>query len=542
MHRSHSALVISSVLRASMVVVGLPMALSLTSQVATAQNKIKDTAPYHAIVTAERASVRAGNYDSYYAVADATKGTMLMVDGEDATWSRVAYTGEWAAFVKPSDGTLDASGGTFTLSKVSTLLAYSVVNPQFCWQALLPDSKPAAGGTKLKVLGSVKNTSGELVGYKVAAPEGARGFIESRVLRRATKEEIDAQKAKGTLPAVPAATPAVKPTPATPPAATPATPKPAPTTPGPDRTLLEPIKPANNDSKPTPAPTPAPGATPPAPTPAAVPPGVVPTPTVIDTSLANPSNPPAANPAEPTDTPPTATPPTPSKHERQAASLEQIEAAFKLLGTKKADDFGAEYDQLLAEINKTIGELGDTPLDTQRKKQLQLRADVLKLRIDIRDSLKAVEASKRGLNTDIQKTQQIINEADKSRVYTLIGTLDSSGVYNGKAMPLMYRIVSAGTSAPTTLGYLKPDATFKLESKVGQLIGVVGEAAYDETLKLNIVQPARVDVLGSPTGTTLPTLQPTTLPAPTPNPIAPAFPDPSKAAKPASARPLDIVK
>ncbi len=530
MHRSHSALVISSVLRASMVVAGLPVALSLTSQVANAQNKIKDVAPYHAIVTAERASVRAGNYDSYYAIADATKGTMLMVDGEDATWSRVAYTGDWAAFVKPSDGTLDAAGSTFTLSKASTLLAYSVVNPQFCWQSLLPDSKPAASGTKLKVLGAVKNTGGEVVGYKVAAPDGARGFVESRVLRRATKDEIEAQKAKGTLPATPTTTPAAaptaapvaKPSPATPPATGGTKPTEA------DRTLLEPLKPANNDSKPTPVATPP--ATP-TPTPA-------PTPTVIDTSVEKTTTPPAAAPAETPDKP--AIPPVPSKHQRQAASLEQIEAAYKLLGTRKADDFGAEYDQLLAEINKTIGELGDTPVDTQRKKQLQLRADVLKLRIDIRDSLKSVEASKRGLNTDIQKAQQIVNEADKSRVYSLIGTLASSSVYDGKAMPLMYRIVSAGTGAPTTLGYLKPEGAFKLEGKVGQIIGVVGEAAYDETLKLNIVQPARVDVLTSPTGTTLPTLQPTTLPAP--SPAAPALPDPSKTARPTGAKPIDVVK
>ncbi len=554
MQRSYSAqavVSIASVLRATMGVAGmagLPMALvplMAVPQLALAQNKIKDAAPFHAVVTAELANVHAGNYDSYYTVVSATKGAVLVVDGEDARWSRVAYAGDWPAFVKPGDGMYDAASSTFTLSKASTLLAYSTDNPQHCWQSLLPDSKPAASGTKLKVLGTIKNTGGELVGYKVVAPEGARGYVESRILRRATKEEIEAQKARGLLPvlpatsptAPPATTPGVKPTTSTPPAAAPAGTKPA----TPDRSLLEPIKPATDGSKPTTPTTTPPTATPPASSPTSTPSATPTTPAVTDHGLGNPANPPTATPGTPDPTTPTTptTPPTPTKQQRHAASLEQIEAAYKLLGTRKADDFGAEYDQLLAEINKTIGELGDTPVDSQRKKQLQLRADVLKLRIDIRDSLKSVEASKRGLNSDIQKAQQVVDAADKSRVYTLVGTLASSTVYDGKAMPLMYRIVSAGTGAPTTLGYLKPEAAFKLESKVGQIIGVVGEAAYDETLKLNIVQPARVDLLDSPTGTTLPTLQPTTLPTP-------ILSDPAKTSRPAGGptapKPVDVVK
>lgn len=530
-------LVLASAVRAAAIVAGSALSLGAATS-ALAQSRIKAVEPFYAVVSAERASVRAGNHDSFYVVADAPRDTLVLVDGEDATWSRVAYADGWPAFAKAAEGTYDAASQTFTLSKPSTLLAFSVINPQFCWQSLLPDSKPAPAGTKLKVLGEIKSGD-QVIGYKVAAPEGARGYIESRSLRRATKAEIDAAKPKPVTP--PPATPA--------PAATPA-PTPAPNTPAPDRSLVDPQVPTPT-ATPAATPTAAPGT--PAAQPATDP--NAPKPEVIPQTVPNPAGTTPPSPGQ-TDTPPapTTTPTTtttepakpavPTPAQRKAATLEGIEKSFKAMNSSQTDMFAAEYDQLLAEINKAIGELGNTAGDQARRRQLQLRADILKLRIDLRDSLRKNEEIKRGLNQDIVKASQAVAEAQKNRVYTLVGTLQASSVYDGTDLPLMYRVVSAGTESTTTLGYIRPEPTLKLETMVGRLVGVVGEASLDPTLKLNIVRPVRVDVVGEAGSDALPTLNPTVLPRPTPAPEAtPALPNPAtRQPTPTPGAPKDIIK
>jgi hypothetical protein len=525
--------------------------LAVIPSVALAQKGVKQMEPTYYVVTAERANVRAGNHDSLYVVAEVKKGDIITVDGQDNTWTRVVYNSDWPAFVGASEGSYDAATQTFTLSKPSTLLAYSVINPQYCWQALLPENKPLASGSKLKVQGEIKDAAGTLKGYRVNAPEGSRGFIESRSLTPATKEQADAHRAKIGAPAPAPTAPAQPATPAPTPTPTP-TPTPAgtnPGTPSTDRSLVEPTVPPTPGSQPTNPVTPpatAPGATPTATAPGGQP-------TVIDQQsdpnkpATAPTNP--ATPANPTDgSTPAATPPAKAK-DRTTASLEQIETAFAKVNSRDADIFTAEYDSLLAEINKTIGELTDSPVDAQRKRQLQLRADVLKLRIGVRDSLKASEEAKRSLNTEITAASKVIAEAEKSRVYNLVGMLTASSIYDGKNLPVMYRVVSADAKVPTTLGYIDPAQDPTLASKVGQLVGVIGEAIVDPTLKIAVIRPVRVDLVGAGSGSpNLPLLQPTQITRPAAEPVKPvpaAVPAPTTApasTEKAPPKPVDIIK
>lgn len=500
---------------------------------AMARGDVKSIDQTYCIVTADRAGVRAGNHDSFYVVTDVKKGDVVIIDGEDAAWSRVVYAASWPAFVGVDEGTYDAAGQTFTLTRSSMLLAYSSINPQYCWQALLPKTAPLASGAKLKVQGEVKDSAQTVKGYRVNAPEGARGYVESRSLRRATKEEVDAYKAKGGAPAAEATKPAVKPAtppttpPTTPPAATPG----ASPTPGADHSLVDPqVKPTPGAQPTTPPPT-TPAA--PAAAPGAAPgtaPGAQPAPTEIKQDSG-----PAAGPDETTK-------PAAKPVDRKTATLEQLEAAFTKMNGKDVDIFTAEYDSLLAEVQKTIGELGDGPVDKGRKRQLQLRADVLKLRIGLRDSLRSAEEAKRGLNTEIKKASDVVAAAEKSRVYNLVGTLSASSIYDGKNLPLMYRVVSADAKAPATLGYISPEKDPALAAKVGQLVGVIGEAVMDPTLKVSVIRPVRVDLIGQAGGDGLPLLKPTEVPRSAPDAKAPEAANPGAPKTPAPAKPVDIIK
>lgn len=284
---------------------------------------------------------------------------------------------------------------------------------------------------------------------------------------------------------------------------------------------------ANPPANPTTNPAANPGANPPAANPTTIPQG----------------GDPNAKPVEPTKEPEPAKEPVkrePTAAERQAATLTQLDEAFRKVNAKDVDVFTAEYDQLIAEINKTITGLGTTPNDESIKKQLQLRADVLKLRVDFRESMKIAEEARRKLNENIVKTSKVVAEAEKSKVYTMVGTLSASEVYDGKNLPKMYRVVSADTGAPVTLGYLKPDAAMGLDGKVGQVVGVIGEAAIDPTLKLNIITPVRVDLIGQTGDASLPQIP--AAPAPTPKPEEkPAVPAP-KPKNDAPAKPSEIIK
>jgi hypothetical protein len=93
------------------------------------------------------------------------------------------------------------------------------------------------------------------------------------------------------------------------------------------------------------------------------------------------------------------------------------------------------------------------------------------------------------------KVNEQLKIAEDGRVYTMIGQLQPSTVYDGKKLPLMFRVVSVGGVSPRTLGYLKDEKDMSLLGKVGAVVGVIGEAQLDRSLMLNVITPVRVDVL-----------------------------------------------
>jgi hypothetical protein len=99
----------------------------------------------------------------------------------------------------------------------------------------------------------------------------------------------------------------------------------------------------------------------------------------------------------------------------------------------------------------------------------------------------------------------------------------------------MYRVHSPEPVSTRTLAYVAPEANADLTDKLGKIVGVVGESKLDESLRLNIVVPNRVDVLG----VVIPPAPPVTEPgAPGAAPGTPA-PAPASPPAPAPAKPAD---
>lgn len=414
--------------------------LSLGTLTSQASAQVQAAEPYWATIQNDKVPVRCYFTDTSYSVAELPKGFVVRVDAEGSLYARIAYPAKMTAFVQAEHGKVE--GSVVKLTQASRLRAASTIAGfDGSWKALL--DTPLAVGSELKFIENVTNKEGAVIAYRVQAPEAARGYVPMSTIRKATDAEVAAagNQVAPTPPKVETKAPEAAPTTAT---STPATAQPAPTT-----DLTQPPQPT----------------------------GQTPTNPTVDVSAAAPQG--------------AATTVAGTPAERKIGSLEDLEATFQRVAKQPASE--AEYDELMAELTRAID--AQVPEMTGRKKQLTARREFLAIRRDYRDRVRAAEDAKRQLDSSEIQVRNSLAEIEKSRVYTIIGTLQPSTVYDGQRLPLMYRIQSVGGLSPRTLGYIKPDAKFDLDRKLGLVVGVIGNAEMDRELKLNIVTPVRVDVL-----------------------------------------------
>jgi hypothetical protein len=195
---------------------------------------------------------------------------------------------------------------------------------------------------------------------------------------------------------------------------------------------------------------------------------------------------PSATPALPTN-PADVAPVDPAA--RRVGTVEQLEQTFQRVWREPA--MTSEVDELIAEYERAIAR----QTSEGRRRALSQRLEALKIRKDFRDrAIRQQEELARYEDSRPRLTEQLLI-VERGRVYTIIGELQPSTVYDGERLPLMFRVVSVGGVAPRTLGYLRPTQEFPLKQMVGQVVGVIGDATLDPSLKLNVITPVRVDVM-----------------------------------------------
>jgi hypothetical protein len=416
------------------------------------------------VVTTEKASLRCGDGELFYKVGEIPAGTQLTVDGESAAYLQVSYPAGLAVGVRAED--VEVQGSSIKLVKASKLKALNLATGwSGSWKGAC--SSDLAVGTSLKLIDAIKDgESGPILGYRVAAPDQARAYIEPRLTRRATA-------ADAVTSPVPAET---KPTESKP-------------------TEIKAVEPKGAEMKPAPAGT----------TPAAGPAASKPAAVDMTKPVEKPATQPAASkPADasaPTSVVQTTTP-TPKVPEEAPAPVVVAREVPPTPGADLEDAFtrvmkepimNAEMDELVGQYNNALGKLGEN--DELLAKRLKVRRDALQIRIDLRDRMRKQADARAAIEAARGKVNEQIKLAEDGRVYTIIGQLQASTVYDGQKLPLMYRVVSVGGVSPRTLGYLKDQKELVLIGKVGAVVGVIGEAQLDRSLMLNVITPVRVDVL-----------------------------------------------
>lgn len=411
--------------------------------------QITAVTPYYAAVTADEGVLRCGSSDaigllnSMYQVAKLQKGQLLKVDGEAQGWVRVSYPAGSYLFVPSDCAQVDTTAKTVSVTKPTMLKAPNMtLGYKGSWKDVL--DKPLAAGAKLNLVEAEAAVDGRgNTAFKVAPPDGARAFIPSTAIRKATQDEINAFNATAAKPVEQGKQPAQ---------------------------ATGPQSPPTNLTQPQ----------------------VVPAPN------ATPTNPPATtaqNPAAPAGPETTAQTPTPPKPPAPKPSpYEKLEAALEAIKAQPADR--AEYSELLAQYQAEHDKIkADDSSARMLKARLMQRIKYLKALADIQTQQREFHASSAEFAADEKKLQERMAEVAQARQYTIVGRLSASAIYDGKRLPLMYRVQAVGGPATRTIAYVKPDEELKIDSKLGQIVGVIGEAKVDPTLKLNIITPTRIDTL-----------------------------------------------
>lgn len=446
------------------------------------------------VVTAGGANMRCADSDRFYVVSKIAEGTVLKSEGASGNWTIVRYPANTPAFVRVEH--VKVEGDVATTSVPTALKALNAASGfAGSYKSLLNQELPV--GTKLKVIEAVREGDGPVVAYKVVAPEGARGYIDGSSLRAATEAEAKAAAAAMGISLTP-------PAPTTPAPTTPAPNTPAPTNPTPSTNPA-----ATPTATPSGTPDAAPSGTPstnpagapvvdltqpggvPAATDAATTPGTTGTdPVTITQGGSNPGLPLTVGPTgttTPAATPGDVAPVDPTT--RRVGTVEQLEQTFQRVWREPV--MSSEVDELIAEYDRAIAR----ETSEGRRRALTQRLEALKIRKDFRD--RAIRQQEDVARYDQSKqtlTEQLLI-VERGRVYTIIGELQPSTVYDGDRLPLMFRVVSVGGVAPRTLGYLRPTQEFPLKQMVGQVVGVIGDSTLDPSLKLNVITPVRVDVM-----------------------------------------------
>lgn len=429
---------------------------------AAAQSGVTPVDPYNAVVTRDNAEIRASDGTLYYAVRLLKAGQILRVDGQTNGWLRVVYPEGSQAYVKAEE--VKEAGTQVELKQPSRLQAANLqMNEKSHWWFLLEKELPA--GTKLDVLQPLKGANGNVHGYLVKAPADSKGFVKNDFLRKASAEEL-AAAGLGPAPAAPT-TPATPTTPSTPatPANTPGTTTPAtPTTPG--------------------TTTPAAG-TPESTTPAAQPGATTPTttqPTIEMTPLPSTTNNPAA-----------ATPAAPTPPEPKKASIETLKQVYADVQTQRLEE--AEFDAAIAEFHRVMDDLGETGGDSSLRRLLGQRLAVLEMRQQLQNEIRETAERTRVYTESSREVSRYLEQIEANPLYTMVGRILPSTVYNGQDLPLMYRVESADSGMTRTLGYVIPTDDLDVLPKVGRVVGIAGKARYDEALRVNVVAATRMDLL-----------------------------------------------
>ncbi|MGV6815558.1 MAG: hypothetical protein ACWA5W_11215 [Phycisphaerales bacterium] len=446
----------------------------------------QDQARQLMVVTADDTPIRCGDQDVFYAIAMMKGGSFIETLGESGNYTRVVIPGTVGVFVPINEVDSTPNKDTVVLTADSKLRAPShLMGLAGSWKAVY--SKPLPKGTSLKVIETLLSDSGAVLGYRVTPVLGvdgeyAVGYIKSSALRAMTPEELKSLTEKA--PAQPTLDPeSTKPTP-----------EPAEHIDESEASEHDQAgdNPANENQ-------------------------------AVDTSLLEDMDldEPAAEPVEIENSAPidaegdaevnaigdaddagNATPAATESSTKVAdhglisvSALEDLESAFDRARSMSKEDLDESLDELRAEYSRAREQAED---GSSLAKALDQRLEWIDIRIQTRDQRRSIAAMLAQYDANQDQVAQAIKKWQAGRAYQLVGRMVTSSIYTGDRLPLLYRIQATdpATGLDRTIGYVAPNESQDLRHMLGRVVGVVGTVRQDESLKLMVIAPDRIELMG----------------------------------------------
>ncbi|MCE9618585.1 MAG: hypothetical protein K8R92_01590 [Planctomycetes bacterium] len=440
-----------------LIVLVLPV-FSLSAVAQTPATTAAAAKKYTGTVTADNVYIRCGpSASSAYPFGKLSMGDVVEVVDEGFGWATVRTSGpafkNIYGYVLANDNVvLSADGQTLTVNAESDVRAPNIGadgNPDSSFKSI----GKVSSGTMLKVVATI-NGEREKV-YKIAVPATCQGHVNLNFVRRSSTGEAAklASAPESATPAVPAA-----------PGTTPAVIEEKPKTIGDATTTPPGTDKAATDQATKPA-----------------------TETVTN-------NPPAeAKPAEKT-VEAAHVPPPPTKTPQQIA-IEKRRQTFKDLEaiwvTVKAEPLASSEVGVLKDRYLMLS--NDPECEADIKNVVATRVKQLEVQIEAQQRIRQLREMRSAIDTDVEQlhTMKIALEARSD--FTVVGILNASSIYDGKRLPLLYRLVDPGVGQ--TVAYVSTKNPSQLATMLGTLVGIRGEKRYDEALRVSVIEPTAIEIL-----------------------------------------------
>ncbi|MCC7407674.1 MAG: hypothetical protein IT442_06355 [Phycisphaeraceae bacterium] len=457
---------------------GLVVLLCVVARGATAQE-----VPFTGIVTEDNVKARAGAAAAFYAVGDVPRGALVQVVNVISGWSVVQPPTGVTSYISKAyvEARGDGKSGVVTTDEAWVKVAGIDKPAHLSYQTHAYLSKAQT----VNILGE----EGDF--YRITPPENAHVFLPPGAVRRATQAELSMPEAPA--PEKPAPTPVVvHPAPTPDPAPKPAAPAEPPATAN---------APVTSEPEPAPAKVQAPA---PTTAPAVVPSPAEVTPPPKTSEAPKPAAPVAAAPAPAPATTPAATSQWPKAISPQLAAAEaKLREAWDLpVEQQPIDALLAAYEPLVRDPNIP---LPDRRIAASRVNLLQRNAQIAKTLSGMTSLSNKIEG--RGAQSILGEFKpQDAQGYQLPPQYSVVGRLLASSVYDGMSLPRLLRLVDPATGR--TVAYVDPKLVEGAAYTLGQVVGIVGEVRFDPTLRLNLIDVQKLDVLEA----TATSIQPTEMP------------------------------
>jgi len=175
--------------------------------------------------------------------------------------------------------------------------------------------------------------------------------------------------------------------------------------------------------------------------------------------------------------------------EPKTATPDQLYAAYDAVVREPIE--GAELEPLLEEFRGAIASTEDEDV----RNRLNARLSLLQIRLDLQRDLRAVSNAADRAARERETIDRLVGDWRSRPTYHVVGRLMASTLYDGRRLPLMYRLQSLDGPGGRTIAYILPSEELDLDAKLGGVVGVVGEARRDRTIRVRMIEPTQVDVL-----------------------------------------------